>query len=1149
MRSHVWLCESDQEPPIHGQRCICLFLFAMSLNGLDSVEVTQAYQGALAEAGGWFLLRYTSRDAVEVLTRGTGGAGEARAAVAQYEDKSPLYGLLLYRRRKVLVKYVPEGTSRLLQARVAVHFINISEKFAPHDIVLPISTPEELSDAALTSACSLHTAAPSSSSSSSSSRQQKLSWIQEAAEEVGGDESLTRPSTAKSTIPTILEPPTEEPMPHPPPSEHRESVPLMLDEKNVEHKISPEISHVTMGTVSEGPTTPETDLSDLQDTLKSYESLFENGPEPRSSSQTARPNYDELYEHYYAQYTKPKVKLGPRPRPSLEGKRPVTSGSVPAELARPKSSLPAGLRSANRKTADSNLSKSTTPGALPTISVPPVTQKIDLPNMPQSPVSSLYSTRGPISVKSMPVSSYRSLNKSTGPTQEKTRLMKALEMRKKQQQQQQRKDKLAEIQTEEADVEAADEDADVKTIPTTESEEAHEDEPNAHRETLLGDDLHSTHRLSSSGLTVTENQTETDDLNSSFSISSPVSAQTRDSSDAPSTRPSSISEDETGVEDSQKCDDTQDSHNSDLVDERQSVDSQPTIVPESTTPIPEDVSSQHTEGPVITERAPSFDDTDDERGTTPRPGEETAQRSNRGSTIYMPSSHTDDAQAKKRNRESMLMPTSKRRSFGESKKGKRRILLDPVNVGADDSEAEYLSDDSFMDELQSATVHQAKPMSVSKSPITPFFPRKSSQQDLSTPPRSSSSNYPGISRLSPEPTRRKLSGGWPPQPKSDSTASKKINVSSGISQRIKALAEKTNRESTASLSSASAALSAPSTTLAQRKSSFFATTPLETSPNRLSTSRHGTPNLTSSTSSTPDKKKQTKPIKSTVYSVQRAEKPESVQVTARIVRDERTAQPTLEMPTESTPLELHQSPLIIDHQKATFTPMSPPRGRTEPTSPREVRSSHSREQSVAASRTSSESTWRSFGRRMSESKSVHSQEGDERRSEKKEKRESHSSKKSSKTSKMFKRMSSSISAMPWKNSTNNLASPENDMRSTSLASLREPPPAVHVGDLNIQFPDTLLWKRRWVEIDASGNLVLSPSKHNEKGVTKRFHLSDFRTPYPPDQDRQELPNSVVLDFVDGRTLQCACETYIGQAQVLQILREAHDAWLAYDQAQ
>ncbi|RII20154.1 hypothetical protein CUC08_Gglean001554 [Alternaria sp. MG1] len=181
---------------------------------------------------------------------------------------------------------------------------------------------------------------------------------------------------------------------------------------------------------------------------------------------------------------------------------------------------------------------------------------------------------------------------------------------------------------------------------------------------------------------------------------------------------------------------------------------------------------------------------------------------------------------------------------------------------------------------------------------------------------------------------------------------------------------------------------------------------------------------------------------------------------------------------------------------------------------------------------------------MSESKSVHSHDGEDKKDDKKEKKD----KKDSRTSKMFKRMSSSMAAMSFKNSSSNLTLPENDMRSTSLASLREPPPPVHVGDLNIQFPDTLLWKRRWVEIDALGNLVLSPSKHNEKGIVKRFHLSDFRTPYPPDQDRQELPNSVVLDFMDGRTLQCACETYMAQAQVLQILREAHDAWLAYNQA-
>lgn len=61
-----------------------------------------------------FLLKYASRDSVEVLDRGRNGASEVRAAVAKYEEKSPLYGMLLYRRRKVLIKYTPEGTSRVV---------------------------------------------------------------------------------------------------------------------------------------------------------------------------------------------------------------------------------------------------------------------------------------------------------------------------------------------------------------------------------------------------------------------------------------------------------------------------------------------------------------------------------------------------------------------------------------------------------------------------------------------------------------------------------------------------------------------------------------------------------------------------------------------------------------------------------------------------------------------------------------------------------------------------------------------------------------------------------------------------------------------------------------------------------------------------
>ena len=108
----------------------------MSLNGLDGPAVAEAHQAAQADAGGWyvaavahivrafqpevltrlrFLLRYINRDTVEVLGRGTGGVPEVRGVIEKYEEKSPLYGLVQYRRKKVVLKYVPGGTSRLLQ--------------------------------------------------------------------------------------------------------------------------------------------------------------------------------------------------------------------------------------------------------------------------------------------------------------------------------------------------------------------------------------------------------------------------------------------------------------------------------------------------------------------------------------------------------------------------------------------------------------------------------------------------------------------------------------------------------------------------------------------------------------------------------------------------------------------------------------------------------------------------------------------------------------------------------------------------------------------------------------------------------------------------------------------------------------------------
>jgi len=117
---------------------------------------------------------------------------------------------------------------------------------------------------------------------------------------------------------------------------------------------------------------------------------------------------------------------------------------------------------------------------------------------------------------------------------------------------------------------------------------------------------------------------------------------------------------------------------------------------------------------------------------------------------------------------------------------------------------------------------------------------------------------------------------------------------------------------------------------------------------------------------------------------------------------------------------------------------------------------------------------------------------------------------------------------------------------TGATSYLQPTIISYMGDVNVQFPDNLLWKRRTICLDSQGFLILSAvqgatavplavqgkDRHHQAGAVKRYHLSDFRTPYTPEMEVQELPNSVVLDFVDGSGLQVACEDRAGQMNVL-----------------
>jgi len=102
---------------------------------------------------------------------------------------------------------------------------------------------------------------------------------------------------------------------------------------------------------------------------------------------------------------------------------------------------------------------------------------------------------------------------------------------------------------------------------------------------------------------------------------------------------------------------------------------------------------------------------------------------------------------------------------------------------------------------------------------------------------------------------------------------------------------------------------------------------------------------------------------------------------------------------------------------------------------------------------------------------------------------------------------------------------------------RDVPPAVVIGDMNVQFPGSGLWKRRWVEIDDGGNLVFSAAggrRFEMVSSTKRFPLVEFGRVFVPALDEQELAFSVVLEG-RGRgawAVQCAGEDGMAQRQLL-----------------
>ena len=595
----------------------------------------------------------------------------------------------------------------------------------------------------------------------------------------------------------------------------------------------------------------------------------------------------------------------------------------------------------------------------------------------------------------------------------------------------------------------------------------------------------------------------------------------------------------------------------------------------------------------------------------------------------------------------------------QSRASKRKALIEPIRTDLSEkkSSRNFSDDEELLDELQSATVEEAKPMLVSKSPITPVLSSKEREviPPVPSPNPTRAVSQPTSGRLHtptdvpPQPSQggsRSISSGaaflhkMTQQQSNANMAPKPGKLGSSISQRIKAL-EKLSGGKVASAPSDSAAgrSTTPSSTffsvrkstvrepsrspsVAERASSFSKASP---PPTAVSASRESSPEAARHTSSSRDRSAS---VASRLSIFEQGGgsnargRPESIQVTARIVRD--ASQPVGKMPeprdpNDYTPLELKQSPLVVDHQKAEPAPMpestpapveAPKETIQERRMSREKRRSESRDRANDGAsehepkpRRSSLSIMRDFikerrksltspssdtlaaptpvtpARSPSRPPSTHHNTSFPRRLSVSSRRSSISrdagtggapspsvftetsgsgdetksaggDKKKGRAGRFMRRLSASISGSRSKTMTPTGISPtlhEEDsaetisMRTTeSRAGSGAPTIAAYMGDVNVQFPDNLLWKRRSMCLDSQGFLILSavaataaPKDKQPAGAgVKRYHLSEFKPPYTPDVEVQELPNSVVLDFVDGSGLQIACEDRAGQLNVL-----------------
>ena len=1109
-----------------------------------------------------FLLKYATRDEVELLKAGSGSVAEVRDVVGQYEDKSPLYGLVLYRRKKVLLKYLPDGTSRLLQgimgpystdhhsktnaslpARLAVHFQSIVEKF-PHDVIISFTNPSELTDTCFSSSLALPKSSNSIKSSNSSLEKRRLTEIAEDVEDPVRDGALADQKQAdgvKQKTPV------------------KEQWDLSRSNRGIagvgklpsdledtkgggkEQRNSPAKTNGTIRNLDKSlPATPTGSTHERNrapDPIAKDSLENSTSPNRRTSSQSARPSTQDLHGTY-------RLRGQSGPRPSLEYARGHSSGSYTrSNEPRPVSTLPAGLRMPQRKVVPERPQTHHNPR-------PPRfdnSRMSPLPSAKQAMSTAVSERPASRAGSTTSVSTYATHtpnyaeSKSSTATPEKMRLMKALQMRKKQMEKRMSQERAA------SQPSVRSVDLPVTHAPLHEDAVANEHEvpsisenfqylPPGEKdvrvtsvpETNPSDEVpanaspaqSSENALQSSPARQAQGPQGPADNNKAVG-SAPLETEKPDLGQAPVAT-------EAQSEDADKKSLSNGNHGEPRAEPSQHGTSLPLSPPATTAhvPFPQEKASY---APLPPHEIPLPIMSEDEKyllQTIPE-STEIESKEHPPEEEVVPSNASLNSQSPQADRDLVEGITMTRPSTTESidtrtleRKAKRRGLVEPLRIvpNSELSDEGSLSGDSFMEELQSATVQQAKPISVSRSPATSVFPNSpiflakrlsgvapklirtgsappdrelSSDHEVSSQELSSTSHEPqreeehsakAISarstsnhlekatsesprRLSPTSpksviSRRPLSFSPTPGSSPDlnqGTMSKKMGMSSLISQRIRAL-EKFS--SPGSQPTSSSPTITPSLVSVRQPS--FSTPPgtsssLETPSNGRWRSKKDAPYPTPS----PSPHANTILVRpSSKEDGSTGARSESVSVTATIVRDGSNQNPDRPLnPSEPATMALHHSPLQVHHENSASskTPKKSSRPKvssiksssaSNPETRREILASARRESLISRRSSSSRSLDTTLPISPSSSDGQASTDGT--REEKKE----------SRSSRLFKRMSL-ISSASRRTIAQALApsvkeEPIVERHEPAAAVTSPPPAAVDLGELNIQFPDTLV---------------------------------------------------------------------------------------------